>query len=119
MNLIDLRTNTIVSKNDIQERLNNEIKDFFKRKTNNPKASIFDNIYQWNGKYWKKTDRNDFELQCNNVLNDYQLSKKDEEFILRNFILNHIISEDKIDIFSRYLFCMENCVLCFKENLPT
>lgn len=119
MDIVNLQTNVITSKYEIQERLNNEIEDFFKRKTNNPKASIFDNIYQWNGKYWKKTDRNDFELQCNNVLNDYQLSKKDEEFILRNFILNHIISEDKIDIFSRYLFCMKNCVLCFKENLPT
>ena len=118
MDLIDLRTNTIVSKNDIQERLNNEIKDFFKRKTNNPKASIFDNIYQWNDKYWKRIDRDDFELQCNNVLNDYQMSKKDEEFITRNFILNHIIAEDKIDIYSRYLFCMENCVLCFENNLP-
>lgn len=118
MDLIDLRTNTIVSKNDIQERLNNEIKDFFKRKTNNPKESLFDNIYQWNDKYWKRIERDDFELQCNNVLNDYQMSKKDEEFILRNFILNHIIPEEEIDIYSKYLFCMDNCVLCFDNNLP-
>lgn len=118
MDLIDLRTNTIVSKNDIQERLNNEIKDFFKRKTNNPKASIFDNIYQWNDKYWKRIDRDDFELQCNNVLNDYQMSKKDEEFITRNFILNHIIPEEEIDINSRYFFCIENYVICFANNLP-
>ena len=46
------------------------------------------------------------------------MSKKDEEFILKNFILNHIIPEEEIDIYSRYLFCMANCVLCFDNNLP-
>ena len=44
MNIINLKTNEVTSKNVIIERLNNEIKDFFKRKTNNPKASLFDDI---------------------------------------------------------------------------
>ena len=35
MNIINLKTNEVTSKNVIIERLNNEIENFFKRKTNN------------------------------------------------------------------------------------
>lgn len=73
MNIINLKTNEVTSKNVIIERLNNEIEDFFKRKTNNPKASLFDDIYQWTGKYWAKIDNDEFENQCENVLLDLSL----------------------------------------------
>lgn len=116
MNIINLQTNEITSKRVILDRLNNEIKDFFKRKTNNPKASLFDDIYQWTGKYWAKIDKDEFENQCENVLLDFEMSSKDKKDILKNFILNNLINESEIDMYSRYFFCMNNCVLCFKEN---
>ena len=116
MNIINLKTNEVTSKNVIIERLNNEIEDFFKRKTNNPKASLFDDIYQWTGKYWAKIDNDEFENQCENVLLDYDMSGKDKKDILRLFILNNLLNENKIDMYSRCFFCMQNCVICFKEN---
>lgn len=115
MNIINLVTNKNISKKEIIERLNKQIADFFKRKTNNPKASLFDDIYQWNGKFWAKTSKDDFEKQCMKVLSDYEMSRKDEQDILRNFILNNLIEEENVDKYGRDFFCMQNYIICFKS----
>ena len=76
----------------------------------NQKQKLFDDIYVWNSKYWKKIDPLTIETFCFEKLIENEIDKESVQKHLIKQFLSEILIEDT-DIDSEYLFCIEDGVV--------